>query len=112
MMTTIKRKPIAYSGNGSAINNYFSEKPKQGNWASFTALKPNPKKRSVLFSLLYQAKWTTINSEKKEVPDLERLSDFLQSEKSPVNKMLVDMTDGDIEKVIKAFKGIVKSTWK
>lgn len=114
-MTTTKiqpRKAIAYSGSGSAIDNYMSEKPIKGNWASFTTLKPDPKKRKVLFSLLHQAQWTIPNDKHGEVPDLERLSLFLQSEKSPVQKKLIDMDLVEMEKIIKAFKGIVKSKWK
>jgi hypothetical protein len=114
MTTTTKqepRKPIAYSGSGSAIANYLSEKPNQGNWASFTNTKPNPAKRKVLFSLMYQAQWTK-ETYKGEVPDLERLSNFLQSEKSPVKKKLIDMEIDDLKKIIQAFKGIVLSTFK
>ncbi|MGV9003982.1 hypothetical protein [Flavobacterium sp.] len=111
-MTTTKRAPIAFDGSSSAVDNYFSEKPSKGNWASFTAYKPNPKKRKVLFSLLHQANWTTSHEVNGTVPDLNRLSNFLQSEKSPVQKKLIEMTDTEMEKLIKAFKGIVKGTWK
>jgi hypothetical protein len=110
-MTTTKQ-PIAFSGSTSAVDNYFSEKPTQGNWASFTAYKPNPKKRKVLFSLLHQAQWTTKKDDQTEVPDLNRLSNFLQSEKSPVQKKLTAMDDLEMEKLIKAFKGITGSRWK
>ena len=82
------------------------------NWASFTKTKPDPKKRSVLFSLMHQAQWTKPSEKHGEVPDLERLSAFLQSEKSPVNKKLVDMEPEELEKLIKAFKGIIKAVWK
>lgn len=82
------------------------------NWASFTSSKPNPQKRSLLFSLMHQAQWTVDNEKHGEVPDLNRLSLFLQSDKSPVQKKLIDMNDLELEKLIKAFKGIVKSKWK
>lgn len=112
MTTTTKpREPIAYSGSGSATENYFAEKPTQGNWASFSKSKPNPTKRKVLFSLLHQAQWVK-QLDQREVPDLERLSNFLQSEKSPVQKKLIDMEDNDMEKVIGAFNGIVKFKFK
>ncbi|WP_264522168.1 hypothetical protein [Flavobacterium sp. N1994] len=116
MTTTTKRQPIAYNGSGSAIDNYMKPQPEQvqkvENWASFTKLKPDPKKRKVLFSLLHQAQWTKPNAKYGEVPNLERLSDFLKSDKSPVQKKLIDMEIVEMEKIIKAFKGIVKSTWK
>jgi hypothetical protein len=82
------------------------------NWASFTPTKPNPQKRSVLFSHMYQAQWTKPSEKHGDVPDLERLSQFLKSEKSPVNKKLVEFTDIEMDKLITAFKGIVKSKWK
>lgn len=115
-MTTTKRQPIAYSGEGSAIANYMSaapvETPKVENWGAFTAKKPDPAKRKKLFSLLHQAKWTIDNLKYGKVPDLERLSDFLKSEKSPVNKKLVDMDTNDMKKIIGAFNGIVLSKFK
>ena len=111
-MTVATKKPIAYSGGGSAIDNYFSAKPNQGNWASFSKTSPDPVKRKVLFSLLHQAQWVKPSENRGEVPDLERLSNFLQSERSPVNKKLIDMNLKEIEKVIMAFKGIVKSKYK
>lgn len=84
----------------------------QDNWASFSALKPDPKKRTVLFSLLYQAAWVVPNAKYGKVPDLQRLSAFLQSDKSPVKKPLATMEPVELEKVIKSFKGIIKHTWK
>lgn len=119
-MTAIKhqpRKPVAYSGTGSAVENYFKPAAEQEKekWATFSSSKPNPQKRKVLFSLLFQAKWTTTAAGRegyKEVPDLDRLSQFLQSEKSPVKKKLIDMNIREMEKLIRAFKGIVSSTWK
>ncbi len=115
-MTTTKKQPIAFSGSGSAIDNYMSSAPvetvKVENWAGFTPTKPNPTKRKVLFSLMHQAQWTTQLPFKGEIPDLIRLSDFLQSEKSPVKKKLKDMSDAELEKLIAAFKGIVKSKFK
>ena len=115
MMTIIKRQPIAYSGSGSAIANYMKPEAEQEkkleNWATFTVNRPNPAKRKVLFSLMYQAQWIKVTN-KGEVPDLERLSNFLQSNKSPVKKKLIDMEPDDLKKIIQAFKGITKSKWK
>ena len=114
-MTTTKRQPIAYNGSGSAIANYLKPQAEQEqkveNWGSFTSTKPNPQKRKVLFSLLHQAQWVK-EIEGREVPDLDRLSSFLQSEKSPVKKKLFEMDIRELEKIIRAFKGIVQSTYK
>lgn len=108
------RKPIVYSGTGSAIDNYLKPAVEQEkeNWATFTPSKPDPVKRRVLFSLMYQAKWTQPHEIHGEVPDVKRLSDFLQGEKSPVKKKLIQMEPKELEKIITAFKGIVQSKWK
>lgn len=114
--TTQPRKPIVFSGSGSAIDNYFSSQPQAGakpeNWGVFTKVNPNPAKRKVLFSMLHQLQWTKPSPKYGEVPDLNKLSAFLQSEKSPVKKPLKDMSDQEMEKLITAFKGILKSTYK
>jgi hypothetical protein len=112
------RQPISYSGTGSAIDNYLKsqnidcppqEKPIE-NWAMFD--KSNTKHLKVL-SLCRQAKWTTDHEKYGEVADLERLSNWLKSEKCPVKKPLKKMDDTtELPKVIKALTGIVKSIYK
>lgn len=77
---------------------------KAENWAKFD--KSNPKHKLIL-SLMYQANWTSGN-----LPDMSRLESFLKSDKSPVKKPLKQMSDVEVEKTIKALKGIVKSRWK
>lgn len=113
---TQPRKPIAYSGTGSAVDNYLKpsaeQEVKPENWGTFTANRPNPAKRKVLFSLMHQAQWTQPHKTYGKVPDLERLSAFLQSDKSPVKKKLIDMEPKELEKIIHAFKGIITSTFK
>ena len=109
-------KPTSYEGSGSPIDNYFAAEkqpiaPKKENWGFFTKTAPNPKKRKVLFSRMYNAQWTTM-VQGKEMPDLARLSDFLQSEKSPVKKPLRKLNDLEIEKIITAFSGIEKHKYK
>ena len=47
-----------------------------------------------------------------EVPDINRLSEFLKSDKSPVNKPLKKMEPLEVSKIIEALKGIVKSKYK
>lgn len=109
-MTTTAKQPISYSGTGSAIDNYLSAKPegkpkeKKVNWAGF---KKNNPKHTVILSLLYQANWTThINV--REVPDMERFGDWLQTSKAPVQKPLTKQSDIELEKTIKAFKSVAK----
>ena len=79
------------------------------NWAAFD--KNNPKHK-VILSLCHQLQWTKPSVKWGEVPDLDKLSNFLQSDRSPVKKKLLQMTDLEIQKIIKALNGIIKHTYK
>lgn len=113
------RQPVQYSGTGSAIDNYLKsqnidcpppEETTNENWAMFD--KANTKHLRML-SLCRQANWTTTHSTYGEVADLERLSNWLKSEKCPVQKPLKKMCNKtELPKVIKAFTGVVKSIYK
>lgn len=100
-LTFIEAKELLHSLNGDKRN--------KENWGAFE--KENPKHKIIL-SQLYTAGWTKPHTRHIEVPDIERLSDFLKSNKSPVNKPLKDMNLQELEKIIKAFKGIIKSIHK
>lgn len=111
------KSPYLFEGQGSAIDDY--NRPKQqlqnvlrgqsGNWGLFD--KNNQQHKAIL-SQMRTAQWTIPNEKWGEVPDLNRLSDFLKSDKSPVNKPLKKMEPEEVSKIIEAFKGIVKSTYK
>jgi hypothetical protein len=73
--------------------------------------KNNPKHRLVL-SLMRQAQWVTPNEKHGEVPDMNRLTTFLMSERSPVKKLLQEMNPQEIEKLITALNGIIKHRYK
>lgn len=119
-MTTTK-KPYVYEGSGSAIDNYNNPKKQlqtiveggrtkgKSNWGFFD--KENQQHRAIL-SQMRTAKWVVPNGKWGEIPDINRLSEFLKSDKSPVNKPLKDMKPEEVSKIIEAFKGIVKSTYK
>ena len=79
------------------------------NWAVFD--KSNQKHR-VILSCMYQAQWTVPSDKYGEIPDMERLSNFLKSDRSPVKKPLKDMQPFELEKVIAALNGIIKSIHK
>lgn len=79
------------------------------NWAIFD--NNNPKHR-LLMSLMRTAQWVVPHHRFGEVADMKRLSEWLQSPKSPITKPLQMMEPEEVEKIIKAFKGIVKSTYK
>ena len=78
---------------------------KDNHWGYFD--NNNTQHRTVL-SLMRQAGWLVENDRHGEVPDIKRLSDFLKSSKSPVNKPLKEMTPQQLSKIIIAFEGIVK----
>jgi hypothetical protein len=114
-------KAYVYEGQGSAIDDYNAPKKQlqtivQGgrghsktNWGLFD--KNNQQHKTIL-SLLRQAQWVVPNGKWGEVPDISRLSDFLKSDKSPVNTPLKDMKPEEVSKIIEALKGIVKSKYK
>lgn len=105
-------KPQLYTGEGSAIDNYLSPQPTSSNtenWAIFD--KANTQHKTIL-SLLRQAQWVVPHPRHGEVADLARLSAFLKSDKSPINKPLKSMTTEETSKIIEALKGIVKSKYK
>ncbi len=88
---------------------YAPFKKKVDNWGLFD--KTNSKHRRIL-SILRQLNWTVEHPRHGEVADLKRLSDWLKSNLSPVNKPLLEM-DNKIElpKIITALEGIVKSKY-
>jgi hypothetical protein len=83
------------------------EPHKAEKWAFFD--NTNAKHKAIL-SLLYQCNWTT-SYKGKDVPDLDRFSQFLQT-KSPVKKPLKKQSPAELEKVIKALTNIAKGIWK
>jgi len=103
-ITQAQAKKIIMAQEGSTLVN----QPKE-NWAVFNK---NNQKHKVILSLLYQMQWVKPSEKWGEVPDLDRLSNFLQSEKSPVKKKLKDMEPSELEKLIKALNGIVKHRYK
>lgn len=114
-------KAYVYEGQGSAIDDYNAPKKQlqtivqggrchsKSNWGLFD--KNNQQHKTIL-SLLRQAQWVVPNGKWGEVPDISRLSEFLKSDKSPINKPLKDMEPEEVSKIIEAFKGIVKSKYK
>ena len=81
------------------------------NWAFFHKTQ-FVSERKLLWSLLYQAQWLKPHETLNEVPDLDRLSNFLKSPKSPVKKPLKLFNKEDWSKVIHVFRKIVKGTYQ
>lgn len=92
------------TGSTDAINRVSTD-----NWGLFD--KEN-KQHLTILAQMRTAQWVIPSKKWGEVPDLERLSDFLKSEKSPINKPLKKMQLWELSKVIEAMKGIVKSKYK
>lgn len=111
---TATKEPIAYSGEGSAIDNYFNPHPQplsQGegsNWGLFD--KNNSQHKRIQANL--RAANIVVQSEKwGEVADMQGwFNRFLKSDKSPVKKPLKKMTPQEVSKIIKALDGVV--IWK
>ena len=70
-------------------------------------------KHRVILSLMRQAQWVKPNHKHGEVADMDRLDNYLKNDKRcPVQKPLQQMNDKELEKLIIALNGIVKSKYK
>ena len=113
-MTETAKKPFVYEGSGSAIDAYLKPQKENApvqneNWGKF---KKDNKQHLTILSILRQAQWTVTKPNYGEVADLERFSNWLKSDKSPVKKPLLKMTPDEVSKVIVAIGGIVSSKYK
>lgn len=84
-------------------------KKQPANWAYFD--NGNPQHRKLL-SQLRTAQWVVEKEKYGFVADLERLSNFLKSPKSPVNKPLKVMSKTEVSKIVFVFDQIIKGTYK
>ncbi|QSW90727.1 hypothetical protein J0383_07925 [Flavobacterium endoglycinae] len=107
-----KTKPIVYSGSGSAIDNYNSEKPvKTENWGVFDAKN---KQHRTIMALCRNRQWVKPDDKHPsgQVADMDgAFSDFLKSDRSPVKKPLMDMKPQELTKIIVAMSGVVRHKW-
>lgn len=84
-------------------------KGKTDNWAFFD--KNNSQHRYIL-SLCRQLDWQVPDEKYGKVVDLNRLSNFLKSKRSPVNKPLQKLTPAQLSKVVTALENIMKWEYK
>ncbi|MCH4824274.1 hypothetical protein ML462_13950 [Gramella lutea] len=84
-------------------------KNKTDNWAFFN--KDNGKHKYIL-SLCRQLDWTTPDERFGKVVDLNRLSEWLKSDKSPVKKPLKKMNARECSKIITALEGMIDTKFK
>ena len=119
-MTTTKA-PQLYTGTGSAIDNYNNPKKQletivtggrshsKSNWGLFD--NNNQQHKAILSQLRTLQK--VVKSEKwGEVADINWLSEFLKSDKSPVNKPLKKMNVKELSTMISCFESMVTKTYK
>lgn len=79
------------------------------NWALFDK---NNKQHLTILAQLRTAQWIIPSDKYGEVADLDRLSNWLKSDKSPIKKPLKNMEPWELSKIIEAMKGVVKSIYK
>lgn len=108
---TATKKPIVYSGTGSAIDNYNSSTPTNNeNWGVFDL---NNQQHKYIMALCRTRQWTKPSERWGTVADMDgAFSTFLKSPKSPVKKPLQDMTPKEVSKIIVALGGIVEHKFK
>lgn len=82
------------------------ELPDNSSWGRFD--KNNSRHRSIL-SRCYTMGWV---DEETGYVDLNRLGEWLKSNRSPVQRPLKEMEPHELSKIIKALDGIIKSKYK
>ena len=112
-MTATKKDPRAYSGSGSAIDNYFSNSPeyKADPKQDFTAFDFKNGKHKYILSMLHTMGWTKTLANGKVVGNMATFAHWLQT-KSPVQLPLTEMTPEQTSKVVHAFERVVKHFFK
>jgi hypothetical protein len=78
-------------------------------WGMFDRLNHQHAK---VLSYLHQLQWTKPDPKYGRVPDIERLGQWLQSKRCPVNKPLKKMDSKELNKIFTALKGIIRATYK
>lgn len=111
-------KAQVYTGTGSAIDNYNNPKKQltdivngnrngKDNWGLFEPEHKYAKVHKLIRSICISKEWSLPSEKWGVIADLNKLSDFLKSEKSPVRKPLMNMNKQELEKIIIALKAIV-----
>lgn len=80
----------------------------QDNWAHFD--KSNSKHRYIL-SLCIQLQWSKKSDRHGEIADLNRLSDWLKSNRCPVQKPLLKMKPFELTKIVSALESMNVKHW-
>ena len=116
-MTTTKA-PQVYTGFGSAIDNYNNPKKqlqnivKGANDTNWGLFDNKNKQHKTILSQLRTLQWVVPSEKHGEVADLNRLSEFLKTDKSPVNKPLKKMDEKELSKMISCFESMVTKKYK
>lgn len=74
------------------------------NWAFFDK---NSASHKYILSLCIQYGWSNPHPSQGRVANLQKLSQWLKSEKSPVRKKLMDMTAPELSRIITALENMV-----
>lgn len=77
-------------------------------WGSFNM---HDQKHKYILSLLHQLGWTTTNSSMRLIPDIERFGKWLESDKAPVRKPLLQQKPASLSKTIYALEQMVIKTY-
>ncbi|KVV14836.1 hypothetical protein [Flavobacterium sp. TAB 87] len=81
----------------------------KSNWALFDSKN---KQHLGVMANLRTLQWTVPSERHGEVADLERLSNFLKSDLSPVKKPLKKMEPWEVSKIIECFKSMITKKYK
>lgn len=96
------KEPPRLSGTPPKEGNF------EGNWGLFDK---NNSKHKYILSLLRQL-GLTIEVKGRDVADINKLSEWLKSERSPIQKPLKQMKSVELSKIIGALEGMMKKRYK
>jgi len=98
-------KDLSFDQANALIERFGGKALHYDNWAFFDIKNSQHK---YIYSLLMQHGWTIYSHKyKRNIADLQRLSEFLKSHRSPVQKKLKDMTKKECSKLITALENII-----
>jgi len=105
----VSTKKLTFQEMNQLIKDFGGKPHKYEHWAIFDSQN---KQHRLIMSLLQQIGWTTTLPSGRLGADMLRFSEFLKSDKSPVNKRLKDMEPKELTTMINCLQGILKKYYK
>lgn len=101
---------LTFQEANAMIKDLGGKPVKYQNWAFYD---PNNAAHRAIMSACYELEWSFFNKDRnKQQVDQVRLSEWLKSEKSPVQKPIMRMTKEEVSKIISALRSMVSKRYE